>query len=261
MLFRSDMPWQTLVALVMIVGLTALYWVMPHRRVRLRSATFGGVVAGFSWYLVLSLHVHFQIGVARYNALYSTFAAIPLFLVWLFISWIGVLCGAGLAAAHDNPMQYAWRIQGQGVDHASRLFIALGGLIVVAERHLAAGKPLTLSDIASRMSLPEPLVRNELQPFAKAELLVIAERSGEAIYSLARDVDAVHLGEILSLLEQTWVKAPLAKPSDHRLKALLEGRVLARDAATANLSLRELVKHLEGGDGEKSTVTSPPGAG
>ena len=257
---QGDMPWQTLAALVMIVGLTSLYWVMPHRRVRLRSAFFGGVVAGFSWYLVLSVHVHFQIGVARYNALYSTFAAIPLFLVWLFISWIVVLFGAGLAAAHDNPMQYAWRIQGQGVDHASRLFIALGGLIAIAQRHLAAEKPLAISEIANRLSLPEPLVRNELQPFAKAELLVMAERSGEAIYTLARDVDAVNLGEILRLLEQTWVKAPLARPGDLRLKGLLEGRVLARDAATANLSLRELVKYWESGNGEEVGVATTPGA-
>ncbi len=256
---QGDMPWQTLAALIMIVGLTSLYWVMPHRKVRLRSATFGGVVAGFSWYLVLSLHVHFQIGVARYNALYSTFAAIPLFLVWLFISWIVVLFGAGLAAAHDNPMQYAWRIQGKEVDHASRLFIALGGLIVVAQRHLAAGKPLAISEIASQMNLPEPLVRSELQPFANAELLVVAERSGEAIYSLARDVDAVHLGEILRLLEQTWVKAPLARPGDHRLRGLLEERVLARDTATANLTLRDLVKDWEIGTGEPAAITNEPG--
>ncbi len=244
-LVQGDMPWQSLAALVMIVGLTSLYWVMPHRRVRLRSAAFGGVVAGFSWYLVLSVHVHFQIGVARYNALYSTFAAIPLFLVWLFISWIVVLFGAELAAAHDNPMQHAWRIQGQEVDHASRLFIALGGLVVVAQRHLAAEPPLTLSKIATQMSLPEPLLRNELRPFVKSELMVVGERAGEPIYTLARDVDAVHLGEVLRLLEQTWTQVSLVTESGRRLKALLEGRILVRDAATAELSLRDLVKYWE----------------
>ena len=196
-LIQGDMPWQFLSALVMIVGLTSLYWLMPHRRVRLRSAAFGGLVAGFSWYVVLSVHVHFQIGVARYNALYSTFAAIPLFLVWLFISWIVVLFGAELAAAHDSPMQHAWRIQGQEVNHASRLFIALGGLVVIAQRHLAAGAPLSLSMIAARLSLPEPLIESELRPFVRAELLVVGDRSGDPVYTLAHDVDAIHLGEVL----------------------------------------------------------------
>jgi membrane protein len=245
---QGDMPWQVLAALIMVVGLTSLYWVMPHRRVRLRSAAIGGVVAGVSWYLVLSLHVHFQIGVARYNALYSTFAAIPLFLVWLFISWIVVLFGAELAAAHDNTMQHAWRIQGESVDHASRLFVALSGLCAVAQRHLAAGAPLTLSNIAARLSLPEPLIRNELRVFVQAELLTASERGGEPVYTLARDVDAVHLGELLRLLEQTWASVPFLTECDRRLKGLLEERVLARDAATADLTLRELVKYWQGTD-------------
>lgn len=250
-LIQGDYPWQLLSAGVMVVGLTSLYWVMPHRRVRLRSAFFGGFVAGASWYLVLSVHVHFQIGVARYNALYSTFAAIPLFLVWLFISWIVVLFGAELAAAHDNPMQHAWRIQGKEVDHASRLFIALSGLIAIAKRHLAAGPPLSLSSLASAVNLPEPLIQRELVPFVKAEVVVVGDRRGDPIYTLARDVDAVNLGELLRMLEQTWVKAPLVTDGDRRLRGLLENRVLARDPSTESLTLRQLVAKWE--DDPKST--------
>ena len=240
-LIQGNFPWQLLSAAVMVVGLTSLYWVMPHRRVKLKSALFGGFVAGTSWYIVLSVHVHFQIGVARYNALYSTFAAIPLFLVWLFISWIVVLFGAELAAAHDNPMQHAWRIQGKEVDHASRLFIALSGLIAVAQRHLGAGPPLSLSDLANQVNLPEPLIQRELVAFVRAEVLVVGERRGDPIYTLARDVDAVCLGELLRMLEQTWTKAPLITDGDRRLHHLLETRVLARDPDTEKLTLRQLV--------------------
>ena len=211
-LIQGDLPWQLLSAAVMVVGLTTLYWVMPHRRVRLRSALFGGSVAGVSWYVVLSVHVHFQIGVARYNALYSTFAAVPLFLVWLFISWIIVLFGAELAAAHDNPMQHAWRTQGKEVDHASRLFIALSALIV------------------------------------------IGDRLGDPIYTLARDVDAVTLGELLRMIEQAWVKAPLVTDGDRRLKGLLEKRVLAREPSTEQMTLRQLVSQWERGEGSAETT-------
>jgi membrane protein len=229
----------------MVVGLTSLYWVMPHRRVHLRSAFFGGFVAGVSWYIVLSVHVHFQIGVARYNALYSTFAAVPLFLVWLFISWIVVLFGAELAAADDNPMQHAWRIQGKEIDHASRLFIALSGLITIAERHLAAGAPLSLSRLAGKINLPEPLVQRELLPFVKTEVIVVAERQGDPTYTLARDVDAVKLGDLLQMLEQTWDNAPLVTDGDRRLRTLLGERVLARNPETEQLTLRQLVAEWE----------------
>jgi membrane protein len=243
--YQGDMPWQFLAAVAMVTGLIALYWVMPHRNVRLRSAAIGGLVAGITWYLVLSVYVHFQVGVARYNALYSTFAAIPLFLVWLFVSWIIVLLGAEVAAAHDNTMQHTWRIRGKDIDHASRLFIALSGLIIVAQRHLRAEPPLTLSQLSEQMHLPEPLVRNELRPFIKAELLVGGQRRGEPTYSLARDVDAVHLGELLRTLECEWSRAPLVTDAERRLRGLLDERVITRDASTEGLSLRELVRYYE----------------
>ncbi len=246
-LYQGDMPWQFLAAVAMIVGLTGLYWVMPHRSVRLRSAAVGGLFSGITWYVVLSVHVHFQIGVARYNALYSTFAAIPLFLVWLFISWIIVLFGAEVAAAHDNAMQYAWRIRGSEIDHAARLFIALNGLIIVARQHLQAEPPLTLSKLSERMHSPEPLVLHELKPFLKAELLVAGQRGRESTYSLARDVDAIHLGELLRILECAWTGAPLMTDAERRLRELLDERVLARDASTEALTLRQLVRQYEAG--------------
>jgi membrane protein len=245
--YEGDMPWQFLAAFAMVLGLTGLYWVMPHRSVRLGSAGIGGLFAGITWYLLLSVYVHFQIGVARYSALYSTFAAIPLFLVWLFISWIVVLFGAELAAAHDNTMQHAWRIRGKDVDHASRLFIALAGLIVISRRHLHAEPPITLSKLAEEMRLPEPLVRQQLRPFLKAELLVAGRRRGETTYSLGRDVDAIHLGDLLRILERTWTQAPLVTEGDRRLRELLEQRVMTRDAGTEALTLRELVRHWESG--------------
>lgn len=244
-LFRGSMPWQFLLAVAMMVGLTCLYWIMPHRKVRLRSAAVGGAFAGVIWYLALSVHVHFQIGVARYNALYSTVAAVPLFLVWLFVSWIVVLIGAEMAAAHDNAMQHAWRIRGGDVDHASRLFIALGGLIAVARRHLAGQPPIALSQLAEQMHLPEPMVRHELAPFVRAELLVVGQRGKEPTYSLARDVDTIHLGQVLRILECGWAQAPLQTEAEHRLRSLLEQRVIKRDPETEHLSLRDLVRYSD----------------
>jgi len=73
----------------------------------------------------------------------------------------------------------------------------------------------------------------------------VGDRAGDPVYTLARDVDAVQLGEVLQLLEQTWVQAPLATENDQRLRGLLEGRILQRDAATTKLTLRELVKYWE----------------
>jgi|GEM_PF-2402250 len=243
--FHGSMPWQFVAAIGMILGLTCLYWVMPHRKVRVRSAAVGGAFAGVVWYLLLSVHVHFQIGVARYNALYSTVAAVPLFLVWVFVSWIVVLIGAEMAAAHDNALQHAWRIRGKDVDHASRLFIAIGGLLAVARRHLAGQSPIGLAQLAELMHLPEPMLRHELAPFVQAELLVLGQRGREPTYSLARDVDTVHLGQMLRILECNSFQAAARTHPEQRLRALLEQRVIHRGLEIEQLSLRELVRYCD----------------
>jgi DNA-binding IscR family transcriptional regulator len=111
----------------------------------------------------------------------------------------------------------------------------------VARRHLAGHPPIALSQLAEQMHLPEPLVRHELAPFVRAELLVVAQRGRQPTYSLGRDVDTIHLGHMLRLLECGWVQAPLQTEAERKLRSLLEERVITRDAQTEGISLRELV--------------------
>ena len=79
---------------VLFLSLLFLYTILPNARVKLRSAALGALIGSLAWYLALIVHVRFQVGVARFNALYSGFAAFPTFLAWLHISWLIVLVGA-----------------------------------------------------------------------------------------------------------------------------------------------------------------------
>ncbi|TAJ19155.1 MAG: YihY/virulence factor BrkB family protein, partial [Planctomycetota bacterium] len=69
---------------------TFVYLTMPNTHNRLWPALMGGLVGGTAWQLAQVLHVNFQVGLAKYNALYSGFAAIPIFLIWLYVSWVTV---------------------------------------------------------------------------------------------------------------------------------------------------------------------------
>ncbi len=79
-----------------------LYLVMPNTRVPLRSGIVGGVAAGTIYQLVQWFYIKFQIGAANYGAIYGSFAALPLFLVWLQLSWTIVLFGAEIAYAYEH---------------------------------------------------------------------------------------------------------------------------------------------------------------
>jgi membrane protein len=85
---------------------TLIYMIMPNTRVRFDSALLAGFVAGSTFQVVQAAYIQFQIIVAKYNAIYGSFAALPLFLIWLQISWFIVLIGAEISHAyqHSNYM-------------------------------------------------------------------------------------------------------------------------------------------------------------
>ena len=84
------------------IALVCLYLFMPNTRVRVGSALAGGLLAGTVWQLAQWGYIHFQIGVSRYNAIYGTMALLPVFMVWIFTSWVIVLAG----------MEIVWFLQG-----------------------------------------------------------------------------------------------------------------------------------------------------
>lgn len=75
------------------IALVFLYKFIPNVRVSLRNALIGGVAAGTVWQVAQWAYIHFQVGVSRYNAIYGTLAVLPVFMVWIYTSWIIVLAG------------------------------------------------------------------------------------------------------------------------------------------------------------------------
>ena len=84
------------------IAMTFLYSYIPNAKVPLRSALLGGVVAGTIWQLTQWAYFHFQVGVANYNAIYGALAALPIFLVWIYTSWLIVLFGLELVRTHQQ---------------------------------------------------------------------------------------------------------------------------------------------------------------
>jgi membrane protein len=85
---------------------TILYIIMPNTKVNFKAGLLGGVVAGTLYQIAQWAYISFQISAAKYNAIYGSFAALPLFLMWLQISWWIVLFGAELSFANQNVHTY-----------------------------------------------------------------------------------------------------------------------------------------------------------
>lgn len=91
--------------ILIIMVLILLYRLVPNAAVSLRSATIGGMVAGFAWQAAHWGYFHFQFGVARNNAMYGALALLPFLLVWIYLSWIIVLLGLELTMLHQARRQ------------------------------------------------------------------------------------------------------------------------------------------------------------
>ena len=88
---------------------TFIYMFMPNTKVKFSSALTAGIIGGTLWQLTQWVYIHLQIGVSRYSVIYGTFASIPVFLIWLHISWLIVLFGAEISFAHQNARTHAKR--------------------------------------------------------------------------------------------------------------------------------------------------------
>ncbi|MFH2123924.1 MAG: YihY/virulence factor BrkB family protein [Pseudomonadota bacterium] len=85
--------------LFITLALSISYMVFPNTRVRSLPAFIGALLAGSLWFITQNIYISLQIGVSNYNAIYGSFATLPLFLVWLYLGWIFILTGAQVAFA------------------------------------------------------------------------------------------------------------------------------------------------------------------
>jgi membrane protein len=104
---------------------TFCYIFMPNTKVRFSAGLLGGIVAGTVFQIVQWGYITFQIGVVRYNAIYGSFAVLPLFLVWLELSWLIVLFGAELSFAYQNVDTYEFEPDALQASHRIKTLLSL----------------------------------------------------------------------------------------------------------------------------------------
>jgi membrane protein len=248
----------------MWLGFTFLYLVMPNTRTKFSSALIGGIVGGTLWQIAQVAHVKFQIGIANYSALYSTFAAFPIFLVWLYLSWVIVLVGAELAAAHQNESLHERAVRTKVPPHILKEILSLRALKRIAEAFVAALPPLTSSDLANRLGYPEPIIEQVMGRLAETGIVAPIGDDRDTAYVPARDLDTITVKNVLDALKggEGVVVFPPADRADDRAETVLKGIDGSIERSEFNLTLRELI--ASGGNaaaqagGERAARTLPP---
>lgn len=146
---------------------TFLYMALPNTKVTFRGAAMGSIVAAILFELLQWAYVSSQIGVSQYNAIYGSFAALPLFLIWIQYTWFVVLFGAELTFAHQNVDHYELESDISNISDRYKRVIALLIANHVVKNFNEGRHALTAIQIAENLDLPVRLARNIINEFTE----------------------------------------------------------------------------------------------
>ncbi len=181
-----------------------LYKAMPYTDVKPRSAAIAGIFAGTVFQAAQWGYLTFQVGVAQYNAIYGSFAAIPLFLLWLQVSWLIVLFGAEFSHAFENAGDYEFEPDTRRLSYSRKKTLYLAVAKILAKNFAGEKPPSTASEISEALEVPVSFVALALDEMIDAGLVseAGAGKDGAARYQPARDVRLYTIFYILNEMEK-----------------------------------------------------------
>lgn len=185
-------------------GFTILYILIPNTKVKFSNAVLAGFIAGFIFQAFQFLYISGQIWVSRYNAIYGTFAAIPLFLLWLQFSWTIVLFGAEIAFAAQNVQNFYFEKEVKNVSHRYRYFISILIMNLMCKRLMEGKGAMTPNEISSEYQIPIRLTNRVLNMMYEMKLITKAEgfnpKTEVSAYIPAVDINSLTVGKLFQLM-------------------------------------------------------------
>ncbi len=192
--------------LLIIVAFTFAYVFVPNTRVRLGSALIGGIVAGILWETTGWAFTAFVVSSVKYTAIYSAFATLVLFMIWLYLAWIILLLGASIAFYHQYPQYLRIRRRTLHLSNRLRERVALQIMYLIGRRHYQHQPALTAQQLAQRLRLPLDVPKVILDSLERCALLV--ETAAEPpTYLPGRPLEDTTLAEVIHAIRSAGEEA------------------------------------------------------
>ncbi len=192
-----------------------LYIFMPNTHVKVKSAIVPGILAGVSMQLFQQFYINSQMWVSGYNAIYGSFAALPMFMLWIQISWTICLFGAELCYTNQNLDYYDFDTQTSDISHRYRVMLCTLILSPICQRFAKGKKAYTSAELTEKTGIPIRIVNDLLYKLIEVQLVVeiSSDEKGESPrYMPAESTENISLGVMIDRLESqgTWrLKVPL----------------------------------------------------
>ncbi|MGR9100126.1 MAG: YihY/virulence factor BrkB family protein [Gammaproteobacteria bacterium] len=156
---------------IMCLLFTFIFIFMPNTKISYKSGILAGVITGVLYQMLQWGYLSLQIGVSSYNAIYGSFAALPLFLIWLQLGWLIVLFGAEISHIHQRLAEYRIKDNFRQLSFAAKKVLAWQIVHLILDRFTQADEPLNAQQISIHLGIPEAVTIDLLSELRQSRVL------------------------------------------------------------------------------------------
>ncbi len=220
------------------------YVIIPNKKIDVTAAAVGAIIAGTIFQLVQIFYLKFQVGVSNYNAIYGSFAALPLFLIWLQLSWVILLYGAEMAFVWENtPSLETDDLGYEDLSLRLQKLMAIRMVLFCVKRFAQGDCPATDQEISKELKLPLKVIKIILEKLLESNLLFqVTSSKGFLGYSPAVDIEFLTIMDVITAFEQPTDKC--VQVSDSLEFETLEESLNAFTRAARNSSGERKLKDI-----------------
>lgn len=228
--------------LLIIAAFTVVYMLVPNTRVKFKSALYGAVVAGILWRFTGVMFASFAGGSTSYTAIYSGFAILLLFMIWLYLGWLILLIGASISYYHQHPERLRWKTEQPAISGRMRENLSLQLMFEIGREHYQAiAKEMTLQSLTGRLLIPESMIIRMLNNLADCGLIV-SVKGKQGPYLPARSIEQIKLIDILQAARLAEDDSMLEQmQADTEVRQLQQEIDACLQQTLADRTLKELV--------------------
>jgi membrane protein len=182
---------------------TLTFMIIPNTKVNFKPALLGAIISGTFYHWVQLFYIDFQIGATRYSTVYGTFAALPLFLIWLQLSWFIVLFGAELTYAFQHISTYIFEKESGNISGFNKKVLALHIAWLIIKNFENGERPLTEREISNRVKISNNLAHELITHLHQSGVIsqVIRGRKRAMAYQPAQDIKLITVAGVLNALD------------------------------------------------------------
>jgi membrane protein len=209
-----------------------------------RSAFIAGIIAGTIFQITQWIYIHFQVGMNKYGAIYGGFAAFPLFIIWLQLSWLIVLLGAEISFANQNVDRYEFESDSKYISSRFKRLVSLMVANIVVKNFAVGNKPLSATEISQELKVPIRIIRDIIYELVEVKIFSesVADNPKIRSYQPAIDINIISIDMVLRRLEERGSQhITVSKNKEYtKLSGILESFDESVNKSPSNVLLKDI---------------------